>query len=217
MIIEYANFDIANNDTELKNEIGYACQFNIDTIAVLPNSVKLARAMIPDHISISTPIDFPIGISDSKSRISQIEYAGKNGANKVDILVPTHPVCNRKYDKLRDDIKLNIEICQKLNLSVRYILEYRIFTYETLYKVAQILGSYGIFEVFPSSGYMLDNIMDNILAGVMINKKVPNINIICNGNVWNDSQIDNIIKTNLYGIRIHSLNGLKLVYQKIAK
>ena len=217
MIIEYANFDIANNDTELKNDIAYACQFNVDTIAVLPNSVKLIRAMVPDNIAISTPIDFPMGISDSKSRIYQIEFAAKNGANKVDILVPTHSVCNRKYDKLRDDIKLSNELCQKLNLSIRYILEYRVSTYDTLYKIAQILGSYGITEVFPSSGYMLDNIMDNILAGVMINKKVSNINIICNGNVWNDTQIDNIIKTNLYGLRVHSINGLKLVYQKIAK
>lgn len=217
MIIEYANFDIANNDTELKSEIGYVCQFNIDTISVLPNSLKVIRAMVPDHISISTPIDFPMGSSDPKSRIAQIEFAAKNGANKVDILVPTHFVCNRKYDKLRDDIKSNTEICQKLNVSIRYILEYRVFTYETLYKVAQIIGSYGISEIFPSSGYMLDNIMDNILAGVMINKKVPNINIICNGNIWNDSQIDNIIKNNLYGLRVHSLNGLKLVYQKITK
>ena len=217
MIIEYANFDIANNDTELKNDIGYACQFNIDTIAVLPNSIKTIRAMVPDNINISTPIDFPIGIADSKSRIGQIEFAAKNGANKIDVLVPTHAVCNRKYDKLRDDIKTSTELCQKLNMSIRYILEYRVFTYETLYKVAQILASYGVSEVFPSSGYMLDNIIDNILAGVMINKKVPSINIICNGNVWNDSQIDNIIKTNLYGLRTHSLNGLKLVYQKIAK
>lgn len=217
MIIEYANFDIANNDTELKTEIGYACQFNINTISVLPNSLKTIRSMVPDNISISTPIDFPLGSSDPKSRISQIEFASKNGANKVDILIPTYFVCNRKYDKLRDDIKSNTELCQKLNMSIRYVLEYRVFTYDTLYKVAQIIGSYGITEVFPSSGYMLDNIMDNILAGVMINKKVPNINIICNGNIWNDAQIDNIIKTNLYGIRIHSLNGLKLAYQKIAK
>jgi deoxyribose-phosphate aldolase len=217
MIIEYANFDIANNDTELKNDIAYACQFNVDTIAVLPNSVKTIRAMVPDNISIATPIDFPMGIADPKSRVSQIEFAAKNGVNKVDILIPTHSVCNRKYDKLREDIKTSTELCGKLNITVRYILEYRIFTYETLYKIAQILNSYGITEILPSSGHMLDNITDNILAGAMINKKVPNINIICNGNVWNNTQIDNIVKTNLYGLRIHSINGLKLVYQKIAK
>lgn len=217
MIIEYANFDIASNETELKNDIAHACQFGINTIAVLPNSIKIIRSMVPDEISISSPIDFPMGVSDFKSRISQIEFVAKNGADKIDVLVPTHFVCNRKYDKLRDDIKASTELCQKLNIDIRYILEYRVFTYETLYKVAQILGSYGIKEIFPSSGYMLDNIIDNILAGVMINKKVPNMNIICNGNIWNDTQIDNIIRTNLYGIRIHSINGLKLVYQKIVK
>ena len=217
MIIEYASFGIDNNDTELKNEIAYACQFNVSTIAVLPQSVKMIRAMVPDHIMISSPIDFPMGISDTKSRLSQIEFVAKNGASKVDILIPTNYICNRKYDKFRDDIKINIDLCKALNIGIRYVLEYRVFTYETLYKICQILNSYEITEIFPSSGYMLDNIIDNILASVMINKKVPNMNIICNGNIWNSNQIDNIIKNKLYGLRVNSNHGIKLIFQKIEK
>lgn len=217
MIIEYSNYDISCNDTEFKEEISQVCKFNLDAISVLPQTLRIARSIIPSNISVSSPIDYPIGILDTKSRISQIEYAAKNGANKIDILIPTHSVCNRKYDKFRDDIKFNMELCNKLNISIRYILEYRVFTYETLYKIAQIIESYGIKEILPSSGYRLDNITDNILASVMINKKVPNINIICNGNVWNNYQIDNIIKSNLYGLRVNSINSLKLVFQKILK
>ena len=101
--------------------------------------------------------------------------------------------CNRKYDKFREDIKNNLEICTKNNIELRYILEYRVFTYELLYKVSQILMDFGINTIYPSTGYLLDDINDNILASALINKKVP-INIICNGNIWNISQINNVSK-----------------------
>jgi predicted xylose isomerase-like sugar epimerase len=48
----------------------------------------------------------------------------------------------------------------------------------------------------------------------MINKKVPSINIISNGNVWNQNQVDNIKKASLYGIRVNSINALRLFNKK---
>ena len=93
------------------------------------------------------------------------------------------------------------------------MLEYRVFTYELLYKVSQIMMDFGIEVMYPSTGHSLDDINDNILASALINKKVP-INIICNGNVWNIGQINNINKTNLYGIKVNSINALQLLSQK---
>lgn len=215
MIIEYAHYDLASNDTEIKEELIQASKFAISTISVLPQSLKLAKSVIPEHILISSPIDYPTGCSDLRSRLNMCEYAIKNGAVKLDVVVPTHAICNRKYEKFRDDIKSILDLSIVHNVSVRYILEYRIFTYETLYKVAQILETFGVGEVFPSSGFFLDNITDNILAAGMINKKVPKMNIICNGNIWNLDQIGNINKLNLYGIRVNSLNGLDLACKKM--
>lgn len=217
MIIEYSNYDISSNDAEIKEDIILATKFNVSCISVLPQNLKTVKTIITNPTKISTPIDFPMGISDLKTRLYQIEYAAKSGADKVDVLLPTYLVCNRKYEKLKDDIKCIVELATQLNISVRYILEYRVFTYETLYKITQILITFGITEIFPSSGYMLDNISDNILASIMINKKVPNINIICNGNVWYVDQIDNIIKNKIYGLRVNSINALKLVAQKMSK
>lgn len=215
MIIEYSHYDLASSDAEIKEELTQAGKYAISTVSVLPQSLRLAKTLIPEHIFLSTPIDYPTGSSDLRSRLSMCEYAIKSGASKLDVVVPTHAVCNRKYDKFRDDIKSILDLTLSHNVSVRYILEYRIFTYETLYKIAQILEGFGIYEIFPSSGFFLDNIMDNILAAGMINKKVPKMNIICNGNIWNLDQIGNINKLNLYGIRLNSLNGLDLACKKM--
>lgn len=215
MIIEYSHYDLASSDAEIKEELTKVIKYNVSTISVLPQSLKLAKTTIPEHIFLSCPIDYPTGSSDLKSRLSMCEYAIKNGCSKLDVVVPTHAVCNRKYEKFRDDIKSIVDMSSVYNISIRYILEYRIFTYETLYKIVQILETFGVQEIFPSSGFFLDNIMDNILAAGMINKKVPKMNIICNGNIWNFDQIGNITKLNLYGIRVNSLNGLDLISKKI--
>jgi hypothetical protein len=102
-------------------------------------------------------------------------------------------------------------ISMDYNGQIRYILEYRKFTYELLYKVSQILLDLNIKTIFPSTGYFLDDISDNILAAALINKRVPDINIVCNGNVWNESHAKLVKNSKIYGLRLNSINGLKLI------
>lgn len=213
MIIEYSVYDISLSDDELKKNIQQACAYNPQSISVFPSSIRLARAIAPSIISLSTAIDYPLGLTDTKNRNLMIESCAKSGISILNIVAqPTH-FCNRKYDKFRDDIKTNLEICNKYSIELRYMLEYRVFTYELLYKVSQVLLDLGINTIYPSTGYLLDDINDNILAAGLINKKVP-INIICNGNIWNISQIKNIKKMHLYGIKVNSINALELISQK---
>lgn len=217
MLLEYAYHDIINGDNESKQILSDLIKFPIDAISVLPPYLKLAKTIVPDYIKISTPIDFPLGIMDSKTRYDTIDICIKNGAKIIDLVCPVYYLCNRKYDKFREDIKNNSELCRKYGVEIRYILEYRIYSYDLLYKMAQILVSYGISAAYPSTGYLLDDINDNILASVLINKKVADINMICNGNIWNNSQLSLVQKTNLYGLRVNSINALELITKNILK
>jgi len=215
MIIEYYNYDIASNDGELRNYLIEAYKFYPNTISVLPQSLKLARSIVGNNFSLSCPIDYPLGCSDLDSRMSMINYAIKNSANKIDMLLPTNAICNRKYAKLKEELARICELAVKNNISFRYILEYRTFNYETLYKVCKILSTNSILEVFPSSGFGLDSIYDNILASSMITKKVPTINIINTGNIWSEKQIDEILALKLYGIRTSATNVLDILQKKL--
>jgi deoxyribose-phosphate aldolase len=217
MITEYSLYDISMSDEEVRQNLKKAADFEISSVSVFNNHIKLAKNIFNDNVKISTPIDYPLGILDSKTRIASIESAIKSGADIINITACPYLLCNRKYDKFREDIKNNLELAQKYQISIRYILEYRVFTYELLYKVAQILINGGIDTIYPSTGYLLDDIHDNILASALINKKVPMINIICNGNIWNIGQIQNIYKTNIYGIKVNSINALKLLQENKLK
>lgn len=213
MIIEYSSYDISLSDDELRTNLQQAITFQPNTISVLPPSIKLAKNILPSTISLASAVDYPLGVLDSKNRALIIETCIKNGAQIINVVAQPHNFCNRKYEKFRDDIRTNNELCLKYGVELRYILEYRVFTYELLYKVSQILLDLGIKTIYPSTGYLLDDINDNILAAGLINKKVP-INIVCNGNLWNISQINTLKKSTLYGVMVNSINALDLATKK---
>lgn len=211
MHIEFSLYDIATNESELKDSLTNLLKYNIDSLSVLPFYTKTVKNFIGSSIPLSVPIDYPLGLLDSKSRLIAIEQAIKSGVQIIDLVCPSSLLSNRKYDKFREDIKNANELCGQSNIQLRYFLEYRIYSYELLYKLAQILRDFGVSTIFPSTGYFLDDIHDNILATALINKKVPDINIISNGNIWNKNHAQILKKTNLYGIRLNSINSLKLL------
>lgn len=220
MQIEFSYYDLASNEQETKDNIKRVSYFPINTISVLPFYTKAAKITAHQQnpqIKISTVIDYPMGIGDLNSRLSLSKNAIKNGADGLEIMIPVQLLCNRKYDKFREDIKAQLELALQNNISIKYILEYRLFTYELLYKISQILLSEGINTIYPSTGYLLDDINDNILAAALINKKIPEINIICNGNIWNSNQINSLDKFNLYGLKLNSINAIDLIFKKQIK
>jgi deoxyribose-phosphate aldolase len=216
--IEYACYDYSLSETEVSQILSEATKFNINTISVLPYSIATAKSIsaIKDKkLSISCPADFPNGLSDTKSRNFLITQLCKSGIDCIDLMIPTKIITNRKYDKFRDDIRTNLEICNTYNVKLRYILEYRVYNHEVLAKVCQILMEFGIDTVLPSSGLMLDDINDNLIACNFLMSK-SKINTICTGNVYNEKQamaIKNMI--NLYGIKIFHLSNLSILYDFI--
>jgi deoxyribose-phosphate aldolase len=211
MLLEYSYYDTASNDTEIQKNLTEALKQNIQTISVLPPYARLVKSMVADTIKVSCPIDYPMGLLDIKSRLSVVDFCLKNNVDIIEAVCPAQLLCNRKYEKFRDDIKQLTSLCSVSNVELRYVLEYRQYSYELLYKIAQILYDFNIKTIYPSTGYSLDDIGDNIIASALINKKVPNINIICNGNLWNSNHLKMIKNNQLYGLRTNSLNGLQLI------
>jgi deoxyribose-phosphate aldolase len=213
MNIEYACYDVAANETEITNTITGAIKFKPSVISVFPQYIKTAK-ILSTTTRISSPVDFPLGILDTKARLIATESVIKQGADIIELVCPAYFLCNRKYDKFREDIRQTLALCISNKVELRYILEYRQYSYELLYKIAQILLDLGINIIYPSTGYLLDDINDNLLASALINKKVPDINIISNGNLWNDAQVKVVKNSQIYGFRVNSINGLNLFYNQ---
>ena len=212
MRLEYANYDVASNEAEFKENLIQASKYSPSVISVLPSFLKVAKSNIGENTKLATVIDFPFGVMDSDTRNLSVANSIKNGAQIIEMVVPSYYLCNRKYDKIKQDIIAQHQTCLYSNVEIRYILEYRVFSLDVLCRVAQLLLNNNIMTIVPSTGQLLDDISDNLIASAMIQKKVPALNIIANGNIWNDRHVELIKSQKLYGFRTYSLNSL----QKIA-
>jgi hypothetical protein len=128
------------------------------------------------------------------------------------MVLPTLLLINKKYDKFREDIRMNYDLCLSNNVEINYILEYRKFDYIFLSKIAEILFNLNIKRVYPSTGYMLDNISDNMIACVYLNNKT-NIKCISTADIWLKTHIIDLLKNKIHGIRFKNLNALKMFYE----
>jgi deoxyribose-phosphate aldolase len=212
--IEYCCYDYDINETETTFNVETAIKHGLQNIFLLPYSINYIRSelfSVDSDIKFGCPIDFPYGLSDQKTRNYTVEHLAKsNKISFIDLMIPTKAITNRKYDKLREDIKTNLDICSKNNVQLRYVLEYRRYGHDVLAKVCQILKDLNIDTILPSSGMMLDDINDNIIACKFLQTKT-NIKTICNGNIYRQQHVNNILHSNIYGFRINNLNALTLI------
>jgi deoxyribose-phosphate aldolase len=182
----------------------------VNSITVPQYLIKTVNSTLSDkNISLSCFIDFPLGISDLKTRLYSIEQASKNGVSSIDIVMPQNLAANRKYDKIREEVKNFCDLASLLNIEIRYILEYRIFDHSCLKKICEIFDNNNIKYVYPSTGFFIDNLADNILASLFLYQNSKNINILATGNIWLDKHFDTIRKSGLFGFRTSSLHSIK--------
>lgn len=210
MYIDFAIIDTDINETKAKDLLKHITDNNlVNSITIPYYFIKLIKPYINNGSDFSCFIDYPLGISDSKTRCLAADQAIKSGFNTLDIAMPQNLATNRKYDKIREDIKAITEISRDKNINVRYILEYRKFDHFCLKKTCEIFENLGIKYVFPSSGYFLDNLADNILASVFLYNNSKDLKIISTGNLWQNKHFEILIKSGLFGFRTSSIHTLE--------
>lgn len=209
--VDYACYDYSINEIEVEQNVVSAIRLGINNISIFPysiNSIKNVPLIKEKNTNIYVAADFPFGLSDLKTRNFLVSQLSKSNICGIDLFIPTKIISNRKYDKFREDVRSNLEICRENNIDLRYILEYRVYSHEVLAKVCQILLSFGINIVLPSSGLMIDDISDNLIACNFLSTK-SKIKSICTGNCYN-ARHAKVVKdnTDLYGIRFFNLHSL---------
>jgi len=213
MYIDYIINDTDIVEAEAKNRIQDIVSNNIpiNSITVpfyLIKSLKTLINHIPNKPDLSVIVDYPLGLTDIKSRLFIATQAVKAGATALDICMPQNLAANRKYDKIREDVNNINMLCLENDVKPRYILEYRFFDHHCLKKICEIFDDFGIKYCFPSTGYFLDNLADNIIAGIFLHQNSKDLNIICSGNVWHEKHFETINKSGIFGFRTNSLFSL---------
>jgi deoxyribose-phosphate aldolase len=176
----------------------------------LPSYLRAIKNILKDSNTIlSTVIDYPFGLSSIESRRVETENALKSGAKIIELVAPNHALCNKKYDRFRKDINEQKALCDRHNAELRFIIDYRTYTEYMLYKITTMVAAHQIDTIYPSNNYMLDNIVDNLIASMMIAKKVPYVNVVVNGNAWNEKQLNLIQKTDIYAYKTNNILTLE--------
>lgn len=162
-----------------------------------------------NNSKINISIDYPLGLSQTDTRLSMIDKVSKNCKN-ISIQAQSAFIVNRKYDKIRKEIEV---IKQNFpEHKFRYIIDYRKYNHNILAKFTNILMENKIDTIYPSTGFFIDNIYDNIVACKYLEQK-SNIKTIFNANIWTKDHIDLIIKSEPTGINIQNIHSLSLIKQ----
>lgn len=208
--IEYALYNLDFNDEEIKQSIESAIKYSVDCICVPYAYTKFCKGLTKDtNIKVANTIDYPLGLLDIKTRNEAIINAIENGAEKICVVLQNNYLNLKKYDKLRQDIRSNYDICAKLNVPITYYLEYRIFTHQSLIKACNILLEIPLNSVYVSTGYMLDSVEDNIIATVLLKEKTG-IDTIFTSNIWNKKHVELLAKNKLDNLRFSNTSSLSL-------
>lgn len=215
MYIEYYNNNIEFKDIDIKQEIDILQKFPISGILGFPQYIKYVKKNYKNKdTKFGTFIDYPLSYNSSEHRLSMIMEAIDIGSTFVVVPIPFYSVINRKYDKFKADIQLNLELCHTNNIDLRYMIEYRRFDSQLLTKVCKILIDHTIDVVYPASGFFIDNIEDHLIASKYLTDKTG-IKTIINTNIWKSDQINNLHKNNIYGISINNTECLKHINYKL--
>lgn len=203
MQLEYYINTIDEKDIDIKNNIDNIKKYNISNILAPISQIKFIQKIV-DNKTIGCLIDYPTASSDISRRQDLINDAIKVGVDYISITIPFYYIVNRKYDKFRDDISKNLELCRNNNIELRYILEYRKFDHMLLHKICEILMKSEVDLIYPSTGFFVDNIEDNIIACAYLKEKTG-IRTIVNGNIWQQSQTNTLLKFDPYGFSSNNI------------
>jgi deoxyribose-phosphate aldolase len=197
------------DENEIKLNLDKIKNYPVGCVSVPYFYTKNTKTALKEtNIIVSNSIDYPLGILDTRSRNCSIVNSIENGAQKIELVFPNVFLSNKKYDKIRNDIKTNKQICDDHNVPLFIYLEYRVFTHQSLIKACDILKEFDINYAYASTGHMIDNIDDNIIATMLLSQK-SNITTIFTGNIWTKEHSKKIDKHNISYIRTSSLESVK--------
>lgn len=208
MYIEYFINTVDIKDIDIKNSVDTISKIGITNICCFPYVAKIVKKFYTKS-DIGLLTDYPLGNNTTNTRQFLIDSLIESNYKYINIPIQFHLMINRKYDKIRDDMKMLNDLATRYNAKIRYILEYRKFDHNLLLKICEICIQNNINDIYPSSGFFLDNIDDNIIACAYLNKKTG-INTIINGNTWTKQQIQNIINSGMYGFSTNNISSLQM-------
>lgn len=201
-------------------------QEDFNLILSLASTSQISRVSVPTSLlkyceSINKHkraalIDYPFGLSNCKTRVTDGLYAVKLGVTCLDIVLNPYFIVNNMYDDLMketDSFINTIHRASNNSCDVRIIIESALFTLENVAYLFDIIKFINISGIILATGTMPHDHANEVLLSKMAIEKT-NLPVYA-VNPFLEIQISNFKKVNISGIRFSTPQRFSFLKQFI--
>ena len=211
MITELYCTERTANSKDIMRSTFVACQHKMSGISAAPTFINTVSQFVLNDINLSSVIDFPHGLSDTSVRVHSILNSVRKGAKNIDIVINNSLVADKNWKSIEKDIKSCFVVCAQNNLSLRAVIEYRLFPIEIVLAVCDLLKSVGVDTIITSTSTMIDDAMENLEATMEITERVG-IPVILSSPMISSEFYEKCVSSNVFGVRFSSPNAVENVF-----
>lgn len=154
------------------------------------------------NVVLAASIDCPYGQNPTELRHAAIILAERRGAEIVELGINAGWVRDKRDTDLRTDIKTCLEVCKSKNISLRLVMEYRLFDDNEVIKYCEFFQELGVDAIVSSFGLLPDDPSDNLLLAKKLGK---NNKYLPASNLWQPKHIEMAQVAKTKSIRFLSL------------
>lgn len=131
-----------------------ALEHNFAAVCIPPYYIKQAVNILEDSmVSVATVIGFPLGYSNTPSKVEEIKRAIDEGIDEVDVVINIAAVKDGNWNFVKNDIDSTTRAAHLKGKTVKIILETTLLTVEELERLCQICTEVGVNYVKNSTGF----------------------------------------------------------------
>ncbi|MFT5909195.1 MAG: deoxyribose-phosphate aldolase [Paraglaciecola sp.] len=131
-----------------------ALEYEFAAVCVPPYYIKQAVNILEDSmVSVATVIGFPMGYSNTPSKVEEIKRAIDEGIDEVDVVINIAAVKDGNWNFVKNDVDSTTRAAHLKGKVVKIILETDLLTTEEIEKICEICSAVGVNYVKNSTGF----------------------------------------------------------------
>ena len=182
MFSEIACYGRDSTFDDILTTIFISAEQNVNCVALPSGFMGRVVEFLKDQ-RFAAVIDFPYGISTTQVRLHEIILAIRHGASLIDLVLNGSYLKEENWKKLEEDLKVCSTVCNENNVTLRPILEYKLFSPRVVIKACEMLEKHDITTVINSTGSIIDDPSDNAIICHSIQKNTSISVISCSNRI----------------------------------
>jgi deoxyribose-phosphate aldolase len=207
MYKEFACYNELQAESVVK-KVFTAIKLGADGISVPQVFLPYISDFMPQGVTFSCPIDYPMGLSETKVRNHAILKAIHHKVNAIDLVINTAYLINNKVIEFSSDLASAKAICTSNNVTLRVMLDYREIGEGLFTEMCIALETLGIEYAFPSPGNCAEDYEDNILMCYKLQND-HHLNAIATGSIYLPHHLKMVEDSRIFGVRWNRIEQMK--------